>query len=200
MDYRPFSLDNLVHSSRYPLSLLKWRGVLLGDCRSNDLPSFGGAVSRLQGWLPQARQESTASDEVYEHFFSYFVSSLSDICFSAGWGSEISFFRNFLIWISFRVSFAQLYVWYATWCFRLCLRSDVVCTVICFGKDFCLYFVSLFYHLYWLCVCLDTLSSNETSKLQLDLFSNEHSPSMQTRFPGRGQVLGKFGCPANPAC
>lgn len=30
---------------------------------SNELPSFGGAMSRLQGWLPQARQESTVSDE-----------------------------------------------------------------------------------------------------------------------------------------
>ncbi|KAG0584066.1 hypothetical protein KC19_3G182200 [Ceratodon purpureus] len=30
---------------------------------SNDLPSFGGAMSRLQGWLPQTRQESAASDE-----------------------------------------------------------------------------------------------------------------------------------------
>jgi hypothetical protein len=82
--------------------------VLLDGYRSNDLPSFGGAMSRLQGWLPQARQESTVSDEVYEHslecnlyvlVFGNFVSTSSDVFFRALRFSDFIFpkFLNFII-------------------------------------------------------------------------------------------------------
>jgi hypothetical protein len=56
-------LESLFYSYSYTLSLLKDCSLLLHGYRSNNLPSFGGAMTRLQGWLPQARKESTVSDQ-----------------------------------------------------------------------------------------------------------------------------------------
>jgi hypothetical protein len=56
-------LESLFYSYSYTLSLLKDCSLLLHGYRSNNLPSFGGAMTRLQGWLPQARKESTVLDQ-----------------------------------------------------------------------------------------------------------------------------------------